>query len=200
MLKEEEIRESLEGKNILIIEDDESLSKRLISVLKYYGVEVAIKYCVDSGLGELKECGLDYHLIVVDVMLNQTEEESQQIQSWRKKVFECVEVLMQEDEADPKDDEFRKRLQKAREQRRTLLNQITSLIRKLGGIEMIEEWLGSLTDNEKKKRPAILYLAAVGNEEAIERGKKAAKDRDVEWLIKPVTGSKLIRTTVKLMK
>lgn len=200
MLKEEEIRESLESKKMLIIEDDENLSKRLISAFKNYGAVVTVRYCIDSGLEELKERGLDYHLIVVDVMLPQAEEESQQIQSCRKEVFECVEVLMQEDEADPDDDEFRKRLEKARERRKSLLNQIGSLIRKLGGIEMLEEWVSSLIDDEKNERPAMLYLTAVGNEEAISRCNKAAGDKDIKWLVKPVTGSKLRRTAVELMK
>ena len=65
---------------------------------------------------------------------------------------------------------------------------------------MIEKWVGTSTDNEKNTRPAILYLTAVGDDEAIERGKKATEDRDVEWLIKPVTGSRLILTAVELMR
>jgi len=205
MLKEEEVRERLVNRRVLIIEDDESLSKRLVNEFKRYRAEVLVKYYVDSGLEELKKNGSNYQLIVVDVMLPQTKEEFQQIQRCRKEVDECVKILMQEDEAPPDDDEFGKRLEKAREQRKSLLNKIASLIRKLGGIEMVKDWLNWLTKNqddedEKIERPPILYLTAVGNEDAIDEGKKAAEDKDVEWLVKPVTGLRLLHAAGELIK
>lgn len=200
MLKEEEISERLTGKSILIIEDDESLSKRLVNVFKRFGVVVDIRYCVDSGLEVLKRNGLNYDLIVVDVMLPRTEDEFRQIQRCRSEEKECIKVLMQEDEDDLDDEELAKKLEDTRKQRASLLKRIVSLITDRGGIEMVDKWLSELMDKEKKRRPAIFYLTAVGNEDMNSEGKRVVGDERVEWIVKPVTGTKIIQTAAHLLK
>jgi len=204
-MSEEKIKENLAGKKILIIEDDESLPKRLANEFGRYGAKAEVKHCVESGLEELKQNGLNYHLIVVDVMLPQTKEAFQQIQHWIKEITEYNEVFIQEDEAESNNVEFNKIVENAKHRRSVLLEKITKEINPRGGIEMVKDWLDWLKNNrddegEKIERPPILYLTAAGNVEIIMDGKEVAGAKDVEWLVKPVSGLKLMHTAAELLE
>lgn len=201
MLPEEEVRKILEGKAVLIIEDDVGLSKRLKQEFNLYGGVVDIRHYIDSGIEELRRNGLHYNLVIIDVMLPQTESEFNQIQECRKEVENYDQVLIREDEVDPTNEKFKKELEDARRKREFLLKQMSSLINNHGGIEMIQNWIiGGLAEGERHNRPAILYLTAVGNEESCNEGRKAAEDKNVEWLVKPVTSHKLMNTAAELLK
>ncbi|MHC4497731.1 MAG: response regulator transcription factor [Planctomycetota bacterium] len=197
MAKTEEVKEILAGRRVLIVEDDEGLTERLGKEFKRFGAdEVAIRFTVEGGLKELKEKGSEYDLIVVDAMLPASEESFQRIKGYRGELKECLNVLKEEDSADPGDEEFRKELAKARERWQPLNRAIASLIRKEGGIEMVRQWLEPL---KGKRHPPILYLTAIGNPDVKQEGLLAAGERHVDWLTKPVTVETLLDRTEELI-
>lgn len=198
MAKTEEVKEILAGRRVLIVEDDEGLTERLGKEFKRFGAdEVAIRFTVEGGLKELKEKGSEYDLIVVDVMLPETQEDFMQIQGLTGQLKKYQKILKQEDTAHPGDQQYQKDLAKARERWRPLNKVITSLIRKEGGIEMVSEWLGALQD---ASRPPILYLTALGGMEHRMHGIGVTDGKDVEWLVKPVTVDTLMHTAGGLIR
>lgn len=197
MVREEETREELRGARILVVEDDENVAERLVTWFTRYGAsEVVVRYAVDAGLEELKSKGEDYDLIVVDVMLPETEKAYKEIQVYRMKLKECLKILKQEEETDLRDKEFRESVDKARENRQYLLRRITFLIKKTGGIEMVRRWVRG---SKRKSSPPIIYLTALGSSDEINHGIAAAEQENVEWLIKPVTVKTLMDTAAELI-
>jgi CheY-like chemotaxis protein len=197
MIQESEIKTFMAGKEILILEDDSGLAKRLMNIFQEYGAKVNIKHYIDAGLEELQKKGTEYDLIIVDVMLARTKEDFEKISKYREEVDTCVNVLMQEEEYGLNDTEYKKVIEDARQRRSFLLGAIVDLVTNDGGIEVIEKWIKGISDS---KRPGILYLTAVGTSNMIEKGKNAAEFKKVEWLVKPITPAKLILMSIELMK
>jgi DNA-binding response OmpR family regulator len=197
MLKKDDVKKILEGKHLLVVEDDEGLSYRLVKEFERCGVSrVAQEYAVETGLRELNNKGTKYDLIVVDVMLPKTEDDFRHIQDFRKELKECRKILREEDTADPGDGKYRQELAKARERWRPLNEAIALLIRKEGGIEMVKQWLEGL---KGERHPPILYLTAVGNPNTKEPGLRAVELRHADWLVKPVTVDTLVDRAAELI-
>lgn len=196
MLDMEKISEVLKGTKVLIVDDDEHLPQRLVNEFKRYGSESNVKHTVEEGLAELNDNGSEYDLIVIDVMLPKNEEDYKKIESYREELEECFRIIKDEDSADPDDEEFKRKWERARGLRPHLHKRITSLIRKKGGIEIIKEWLEQL---KSEKAPPILYLTAIGDEAIMAEGIEATGAVNSIWLVKPVTVEKLLNTSAKLI-
>jgi len=189
------IKETLMGRRILIVEDNDSLAQRVRKEFGRYGSEVSIKHTIESGLAELKENGSTYDLIIVDVRLPAKEKDYDTIKEIIKKLDECYEILLQESEATPCS-EVSEKEEKAQESRSSLLELLSPLIRETGGIEMVKKWL---CNSDKAKHPPILYFSAVADNDIKQNGIKAAGGKNVEWLVKPVSGENLMKIAVDLI-
>lgn len=195
-LTELEELQKLAGQRILIVEDDESLPLRLIKEFEQCEACVTVKHTVESGLMELKESGTDYDLIVVDVMLPESEEDYQKIQQFRCTVKQVMNVPQQKSTGDANDKEASRLQEQAREKRRFILEQIDMLTCKDGGFQLVKQWVEELGG---KSRPPIIYLTARSDPGAKQEGIEAAGGQNVVYLGKPVTLVQLLGTAVQVI-
>lgn len=195
--KEDKFKEKLTGRNIIIVEDDDSLYKRLTRELNRYGVaKVTVEHTVDSGLTELKEHGLDYDLAIVDVKLPQSESDYYKIEQLKGELRE-IQMMVENNDAGARDKKAEKEIAHAQEKRRHIIAEIELLICKDGGIQMVRQWVEGAGS---KNRCPILYFTALGDTEFKTEGFKAAGNSNVEWLTKPVTVENILNTAGELIE
>jgi len=196
--KENKLKEKLAGRNIIIIEDDESLPKRLIKEFKRCGAKVTVKTTVDSGLAELNEHGSDYDLAIVDAMLPQSENAYSEIKKLKDGLREIQTTIENNDAgADAGDKKAEEEIAHAQEKRRRISAEIELLICKDGGIQMVKEWVKWLAGED---RCPILYFTALGDADLKTEGFEAAGNSHVEWLTKPVTVDNILNKAGELIE
>lgn len=192
MTNEKEIKEKLTGRNIIMVEDDESLHKRLTRELSRYDVAtVTVKHTVDSGLTELKEHGTNYDLAIVDVMLPKSESDYYKIKALRDELSNIQTMLTENDETSIRDKKPEKEIAHAQEKRRHIIAEIELFICKDGGIQMVKQWVEGVGS---KNICPILYFTALGDDELKTEGLEVAGNSNAEWLTKPVTVNNILST------
>ncbi len=157
-----ETKAIFENKKFLIIEDDNSLAKKIERLLLQLGADkIVIKNYYDEGLKELQDHYKEYSLIILDVMLPMSKDDFAEIQTNNKEIDNIDNLILQKEKigGDKKD----KELDKAWQDRKHWYKQIGNLINRRGGIEMAKKWISELNDIET--RPPVLYFSALGNED-----------------------------------
>jgi len=182
---------ALEGRRILLLEDDIDLNKRLASAFKYAGAsEVVIRRSAESGLERMKLEGGEYDLIVIDAMLPKTEGDVESIDALDRDLITIRETLQREESRFESQRTKSSELLETYMRRRAILTEREMLIQDRGGLDMVENWMKKAP--KPQVSPPILFLTAVGSREAVERGRKLLGPFG-EWLVKPVTTDTIIK-------
>ena len=196
---------NLDKKTICIIEDDDQLLEQLThEFIKNGAGEVKKARIVDEALNILKTSGHNIDLIVCDIMLPRTWEDYKRIQQWKEELKAYRDIIIQNEEEGPDNNDFERRLELARERRPLIINQINDLIDKEGGLNIIQQWNklieqknDKINDPTKKfTSPPVLYLTAVGDEKNMDRGKRVAGPNSY-WLVKPVFVERIVNEAIK---
>jgi CheY-like chemotaxis protein len=183
------------GKHVLIVEDDNKLAEKISQLFRELTKnEPVVVHCIEDAKGEIAKSGNRFDLAVVDIMLPQSREDFRDIQKHEKKLADARATVDRIGE-EPNDSEQRELLE-ARLQRQEALRRIFDLIDREGGISLIRECRDS--QSECPFNAAVLYLTAVGNEPARQRGAEAADNR-CEWLVKPVPSELIVRKSIALL-
>jgi CheY-like chemotaxis protein len=188
----------LQGRHILVIEDEQILVKRLQVALQDAGAEVTVKRCREEALTALRAQDRKYDLIVLDVKLPESAADVEAIDSLDKDLDEVRNTLRGEADLKDGEEESRAKLEKAYDQRSMLLAQRNALIQQRSGFELLEEWLKDFGEHWQEGIPPILFLTAVGEREAEEEGKRLVGSRS-KYLVKPVSLSSLLSSAIELI-
>ena len=208
MNKNESKKRALTGKVICLVEDDDQLLEQLThEFIEKGATNVEKVQTVEEGRYLLEDGGTRFDLIVVDVMLPRTREDYNKIQQWKEELKAYRDTIIQNEEEGPDNDDFKRRLELARERRPLIINNINDLIDKEGGLNMIVDWNNHIEqenikihDSAKKlKRPPVLYLTALGDEKTMDRGKRIAGPNSY-WLVKPVFIERIVNEAIKATK
>jgi DNA-binding response OmpR family regulator len=191
-----ETEKTLEGKIILVIEDDKLLKTGLQEAFEGQGCsKIVLKECIENAFKEISKQGKDYDLIMLDIMLPETEKQLNRLRELEQELDEVRGVLRQEDEMDPDNNSLRDEIEKAYNKRATILREKDTLVNRRGGIELLEKL------NDKGllgNQLPILVLTAVGNKEDVYDGMKLLSESG-DWLVKPVNVQTLINKAQELI-
>lgn len=199
---EKRTTKALEGRRILIIEDDKDLTLRLKELFESCGVRsVSVKRCVSGsrqgGLDLLLKRGDDFDLICVDIMLPWSEgnlKECQGLQrAWNQLQKEVANL--RENRASAAD------LAHPRDRLNKLSQEIRARIDREAGIKMIQHWRQEMTKKaggQWSPRAAILILTAGQEEESLaaELGELTNRTR---WITKPAFESQVLMAAAELL-
>ena len=158
------ISENFEDKHFLLIVDDEGLIVKLTLLFNNCNLkELVIKSCYDEALAEQKTNN-HYDLIIFDIMLPVTNNDFSKIRELKKELNEYVNIIIRDEDECPNDSSFKIDLERAREKRTVISNEINKHIDQETGIKLIEEWLKNFKPSIV---PPILALTAIGPNEFI---------------------------------
>jgi hypothetical protein len=181
------MRINLNGKQMLIVEEDEGLIsrwKRSLTEINISDKELVIIRNIVEAQQELCKNGMNYRIIIVDVMLPLNSKKLEEI----SKILEDLQIIRNEfllhENQRNTTSETQEKYEKARERRPILLEQINGLLVEKGGIELIDKWL----INNLSSHPPILFITCKSEDYIKELGYKAAHWKNVAWVVKPITG------------
>lgn len=177
-------RGSLEGKRVLIVEDDCELAQRLAEILSTrHANQVDTAGSISEGLSHLLNSA-PYDLLVLDMMLPETPQDHARI---REAQLSREQELLALVDGEPSI-ESRWRLEAGSDE-------IERLISSDGGFVLLERYK-KLAPNGRSL-PPVLFLSARSNREVGTRGFDLAGR--AAWLVKPVGIDELVRTAARLL-
>ena len=190
-----EVKRSLRGLTILIVEDDAELANDIIEVLTpLTGQAPTVAGCIETALNLLSEKA-KYQLTILDVMLPRNEEDAivieeleQRLRSFRNEIADL--------ERRDKEPLAQDKLRGIRYERANVIKRIDGLMDPQGGITLIERWK-QLHLGHPWPLPTV-FLTAISNN-AIKRTAKQVVGENCEWLVKPVSSRILIETCEELL-
>jgi DNA-binding response OmpR family regulator len=181
MLSEtKEIKDVLRDCQILIVEDDNTLAKHLITLFKNYtGKNPSVAHYMDQASNIFTRTQGKFNLAIVDIMLPETQQDYTDIQYFETKL---EELRIRIERAIELSDEENKKiaLTNARFERAQALREMQNRIKREGGIELVEKWRST-----SNLIFPILYLTSVGDEVCKKKG-LSVKGGNLDWVIKPV--------------
>ena len=213
-MSNEEIRQWLTGKTILVIEDDDELAFRLVHAFRKQKVEQVVTVgSVESGLKELTSHWHRFDLVIVDIMLPDTEKTYSEIRKYRDELKECRKTFMDAATETRWELDESPKVEEARDTRKHLLAIIADMIRMDAGISMIEAWRREMlahtapgtphsgthgaTDASSKSDVPVFFLTAIGDKESKRRGLSLVERG--KWLVKPVTSEVVLSVSAELI-
>ncbi len=208
-LTDQEVRDILKERRILIVEDDSDLAKRLVRLFhrRYKTLKPVVKGCMngakEGGLDALRKDEPPYDLAIVDVRLPLSEKQLADNRGLEEEWSELQAQLMEypgvgEEDDTPDLEDLRAKIDAVH---RAMRNNIDDW----AGINMVKEWVKEMKKEEKKKsdnewrqRTGILYLTARSDQEAQEAAERAVGI--CHWLTKPVSSKTLAQEAAGLIK
>lgn len=187
----------LEGKQVLILEDDQELAELLKELFENEGANVKCKECREEAQRELSQQGIEYDLIVLDIMLPNMVKQIKRIRELDKELEKVRRVLRQEDELQEDDTGLMMQLESAYDKRSAILVEREALIDREGGIGLLEELTKSGKDTQQL--PPILVLTAVGKKDVVKAGLDQLGGCG-DWIVKPVEPEYIIDKSVQLIQ
>lgn len=186
------------GISILIVDDDITLTTKLKNELYQYNINKCTEIrSMEKANSELSEHGHEYELVILDIMLPETEKDYENIVNKNDELKIYRETLLHAEETitdlKPEDD---KKLALARERRPIILQEIQDLIEMKGGLKILKEWFNEYPDVPK---PPIIIFSAFGDKELQDEAMHIAKWKNIEWLVKPVLPRKIVTTIQKML-
>ncbi len=186
---------ALKGWRVLIVEDDEELAARMRGLVEE---RTKVPPVVVHSMQEANEAmrgsrDESFGLVIMDVMLPETEKDFANIQSQMRIIDEARSTIRRLG-PNPNDSTSQTALAKARHKRAAALSVIDELIVKDGGIRLVEKWFAKSANASL----AVLYLTAVGNEAETRRGIDLAPHRSA-WLTKPTSSEEILRKMTELL-
>ena len=194
---EEQIRERLIGKHVLIVEDEKDLAKRLAELFhEITGQAATVVHTMECAREVMNDAAArPFDLVVMDVMLPKTRMTYKDIDD-HLATLDAQRTIIAKIGVPATTVEQQQELVEARAARAQALAAINDLIRDRGGIELIEEWRsGSMQHAENV---AVLYLTAIGNEVAVNEGLQVARG-PAAWLVKPVASGEILQHAAELV-
>jgi DNA-binding response OmpR family regulator len=196
MLTKQEVKDSLQGCRILIVEDSVDLAERIANLLKpYCGVDPVLVHSMEKAKDTMRSGSVQYSLAIVDIMLPRTEGDFKQMRD-HEKILEEVRKTIRESVSQG-DQGAKQDLIEARANRAAALRQISHLIDTRAGIALVDAWQPILA--EQGHRLPILYLTAVGNDRAVREGLAVAGEH-ADWAVKPVTARDILDRCAMLVR
>jgi len=185
----------LAGKSVLIVEDDITLARNIAKLFRdSTGTEPVVAHCIENAREKTAAADKRFDLAVVDAMLPQTKKDFKLVQEFEK-ILARARATIEKIGETPSASQ-RTQLKEARFEREEALRRIFELIDREAGIKLVEEWRSS--DSKNARDLPVLYLTAVGNEPARQRGADAARTRS-DWLVKPVSGKLIVQKSEELL-
>ena len=173
---------------VLILEDDETIAQNLRTLLQNElnrSTEMAQSVEQAKKIASRKENR--FSLAVVDVMLPLRESDYLDIlklDARRKVQDKTIRAL-----PSPTSVRERDEVEGARRERANVLEDITHLIDREGGIKFVR-FMRSLEGNVNQDIP-VLFLSAIGDDATVARGKESAGNQSA-WLVKPAAPSEIV--------
>jgi DNA-binding response OmpR family regulator len=209
MILDSTINKRLDGRKILVAEDDTALLKRLVELLaSYTGKKPTTVNSAANLLSELQENGAAYDAAVIDVMLPQTEADFEKMMECRQKLDQITSIFRKMQSLNRLTSEQEEQLEDARDDREFTLNILNTLVDRRAGVRALQTYLtgtnisGQHTLGVSPSAPAkphvpVLFLTAVGNEEA--KNSADSLPAPVHWLVKPVSPEVLLNAICALL-
>jgi len=184
------------GGLVLVLEDDEGIAKNISQLFE-------TKWRCTTEIAESKEKAEElvndpkkkFKLGIIDTMVPGTECDLREIRNLEKQLKEVETVIMKVHNAKDDDAAKREQLPGARHRRSVILDQISKLIDRKGGIKFVRTLRG--TGRSKNRNIPVLYLTALGNDEIVSEGLEASGVKS-GWLRKPAPGEVILARAKEL--
>jgi DNA-binding response OmpR family regulator len=195
-LETKQIEGALRNCRVLIVEDDIHLAKNIAAIFKEHtGLEPEVAHCEEEARDIVANGQNIFCLAIIDVMLPKTRLALAEIAK-HEKTLESIRETIEKAGTHPHNEATKLALSDARWKRSQALEQINALIDREGGIELVKEWRKE--SSRQNDFFPILYLTAIGNDAAIQRGRLAAGECS-EWIVKPVPSNVILEKCVNLL-
>jgi len=189
---------SLSGCRLLIAEDDLSLAKRLADCFRNHGAEeVHTAGCINEVIRELSDVSVEYDLLILDMVLPETEAERTQYEMLNVELSSIREMLQSHERDSGNIQDERAPDGELLLRRSDALAEMQSLLNREGGFLVLERWGRNASSGAML--PPVLFLTAVGKPEAVDKGRELTAGR-CEWLLKPVPVDTLVRIAGALIR
>ncbi|MCK4517604.1 hypothetical protein KAT92_02425 [Candidatus Babeliales bacterium] len=188
-----DVQNILQGKRVLIVDDDISLAGRIKRILQNHGgpdCNIELAHCIDTASDHLKR-EVSFDLMILDMKMPKTKEDLEAVEEEGKELEGVRAILRMEDEIDEKDCAAVEEVAVAYEKRALMLSRIHSLQLNEAGITILKDCPSLPT----------LILTAFTNSEIKNRGLDLLTHhgRPGDWVNKPVSEGSLIKKCVKLL-
>ena len=199
---EDEIRDRLKARRILVIEDDPDLAPRIERLFQMYGAaKVVIKRCVvgpnEGGLDALCKRGGEFDLVVVDIMLPWDEDALKRCdglqKEWNALQKEAAELRHKKD--------AQRRLASLRKELQWLSEAPRKEIDDKAGVKLIKQWREALKDSsvgDARPEPPILFLTA-RQPESFAQEELQQIMVSARWITKPVLELQVLTAAAELL-
>jgi DNA-binding response OmpR family regulator len=192
-IDENRVKSALDKYRILIVEDDRELAENLFFLIKLviFKQEPVVVHTMEAAVREVANEAVGFGLVILDVMLPETEEHLKKIEQFQMMLDELRNLIKS---LKYKTDELsQSEIEAARDKRARCQRQIDDLVVQVGGIQLVEEW------RKNKRDFPVLFLTAVGDKDIVERGRRIAGD-DSDWITKPSTNELILEKCANLIE
>jgi CheY-like chemotaxis protein len=199
---EDQIRQQLKDRRILVIENDRDLAPSIKDLFLSYGADdVVIKRCAvgstEGGLDALRERGHDFHLVVVDIMLPWDEDALRRYDHLQEKrnhlQNQAAELRHKKN--------VQGRLANLRNEVQWLEKASSKEIDDDAGVKMIAQWRAIPEDpgvGHLIPKPPMLFLTA-RQETSFGEDELAKIRQHTRWLTKPVLELQMLAAAAELV-
>lgn len=185
---------SLSRKNILIVDDDDYFAIRLAELLSTHGVnQLHTAGSIEQALRLMKESKLHFDLILLDMIIPETNENLEAVRAGETQLKEITSILTSAESLENLDAE---KINEIREMRSKVLAEEDGLVLDDGGLLFLERLQQSRS--KKVKLPPVLFLTAVANIDVKNRARKLVGE-DLHWLVKPVIYEEILNEVTKII-